>query len=54
MCISEGYIKIKFNLNFYLHTALWCLKRIKKALKKYENENLGYFFLFVRDRDGKG
>ena len=25
-CISESYIKIKNNLNFYFHTFLWCLK----------------------------
>ena len=26
-CISESYIEIKINLNFYFHTTLWCLKR---------------------------
>ena len=30
--ISESYIKIKMNLNFYFHTPLWCLKRFYEAL----------------------
>ena len=27
-CISESYIKIKINLNFYFHTCLRCLKKV--------------------------
>ena len=52
-CVSESYIKIKINLNFYFRTPLWCLIRFyMKAfeafiykiflgtIKKCENENL--------------
>ena len=46
MCISESRIKIKINLKG-LH------KTFLGTTKKYENKNLN-FFLFVRDRDGKG
>ena len=60
--ISESCIEIKINLNFYFHTSLWCLKRFYEGVhktvwgttKKYENKNLNYFFLFVRDRGGNG
>ena len=54
---------MKIDLNFYCHTSLWCLKRLRSLRpaikpfetpqKKYENKNLSYFFLFVRDQDGK-
>ena len=30
-CISESWIKIKINLNFYLHASLWCLKRFYES-----------------------
>ena len=51
LCISESYIKIKLNLNFYFHTSLWYLKRFYEGLKdldktfwrttkKCENKNL--------------
>ena len=33
-CLSESYIKIKINLNFYFHT-LWCLKRFYEGLKAF-------------------
>ena len=32
-CISESWIKIKTNLNFYFHTSLRCLKRLYEGLK---------------------
>ena len=49
-CISESYIKINNNLNFYFHTSR-CLKRFNEGLKgldktfwgttkKCENKNL--------------
>ena len=31
--ISESYIKIKINLNFYFDTSLWCPKGFMKAFK---------------------
>ena len=53
--ISESWLKIKINLNFYFHTSLWCLNRFYEGLKgllktfwgtteKYENKNLSEFF----------
>ena len=61
-CISESYIKIKVNLNFYFLTSLWYLKRFYEGLhktfwgtaKKCENKKSSYFSLFVRDQDRKG
>ena len=61
-CISESCIKIKINLKFHFDTSLWCLKKVLQGLhktfwgtaKKCENENLIWFFLFVRDLDGNG
>ena len=42
--ISECFIKIKTNLNFYFHTYLWCLKGLQKTFwnttKKFESKNL--------------
>ena len=32
LCISESCIEIRFNLNFYFHTSLWCLKRFCEGL----------------------
>ena len=32
LCISEKYVEIKINLNFYFHTSLGCLKRFYKGL----------------------
>ena len=63
--ISESYIKIKINLNFYFHTSLWCLKRFYEGLKglhkpfrettkKSEYKNFKLIFLFVQARGGKG
>ena len=63
--ISEKWINIKISLNFYFRTSLWCLKRFYEDLwgrykafwdttKECEKKNLSWFFLFVRDRDGKG
>ena len=65
LCISESCIEITIKLNFYFHTSLWCLKRFYEDLtrlhktfwgtiKHCENKNLTYFFLFIRDWDGKG
>ena len=34
LCISESCIEIKFNLNFYFHTSLWCFK--KAFIKPFE------------------
>ena len=31
-CISESYIKIKINFNFYFHPFLWYLKRFYQGL----------------------
>ena len=53
--ISESYIEIKINLNFYFYTSLWCLKRFYEGLKglhktfwgstkKCKNKNLSIFF----------
>ena len=54
----------KTNSNFYFHTSLWCHKRFYEDLKslhktfrgntKCEKKILSWFFLFVRDRNGKG
>ena len=49
--ISESFIEIKIELNFYFHTSLWYLKRFYEGLKglhkifwgttkKCENKNL--------------
>ena len=43
--ISESYIEIKIELNFYFCTSLWCLKSFYEGLKggttkKCENKNL--------------
>ena len=35
LCISESYIQLKINLNFYFHTALRCLKKFYEALKAF-------------------
>ena len=32
-CISESWIKMKINLNFYFRTSLWCLKKFYEYLK---------------------
>ena len=32
LCISESFIEIKINLNLYLHTFLWCLKRFYEGV----------------------
>ena len=64
-CITESWIEIKTELNFYFHTSFWCLKRFYEGLKglhktfwgitkKCENKNLTSFFLFLRDWGGKG
>ena len=56
-CIFENCIKTKINLNFYLHTHLWCLKRFYDGFKglhktfwgttkKCENKNLTFKFKF--------
>ena len=34
--ISESYIKININLNFYFHTSLWCLK-LYNSLSMYQD-----------------
>ena len=52
-CISESFIKVKINLNFYFHTSLWCLTRFYEGLKGLHKIWVN-FFLFVRDRGGKG
>ena len=55
--IFENCIKTKINLNFYLHTHLWCLKRFYDGFKglhktfwgttkKCENKNLTFKFKF--------
>ena len=31
VCISQSYIEIKINLNFYFHTYLWCLKGLHET-----------------------
>ena len=31
-CLSESYIKVKMNANFYFQTSLWCLKRFDEGL----------------------
>ena len=30
--ISESCIEMKIELNFYVHTSLWCLKRVYEGL----------------------
>ena len=35
LCISESCIKIKINLNVYVHTSLWCLKRFYEGLSGF-------------------
>ena len=55
LCISGSCIEIEINLNFYLHTSLWCFKRFYQGLwglhktfrgttKKSENKHLVNFF----------
>ena len=52
-CISESWIEVTINLNFYFQTSLWCLKTFWGTTKKYENKNVSYFPLFVLDWNGK-
>ena len=33
LCISESYIEIKINLNFYFQTSLWRLKSFSEGPK---------------------
>ena len=32
LCISDSYVKININLNFYFGNSLWCLKRFYEGL----------------------
>ena len=64
-CISESFIKIKINLNFYFDTFFWYLKRFYEGLKglhktfcstskkckNFFSFSRSQYFLFVQDRD---
>ena len=56
---SRSDLRRRENLNFYIHSSLWCLKRFYEGLKdirktfwgitkKCEDENLSLFFILLQ------